>query len=105
MGSSPTSTRRWRCDRQQVRTIEYPYHAGVAGAQDRPIFRYDNAHRYVREGHPDEHHRHRFDHAMWSEIEPPEWIGRERWPHLSQAIEELRDWWESLGQHLDLTEP
>ncbi len=91
--------------RQQVRTIKYSYHAGVEGEQDRPIFRYDNAHRYVREGHPDEHHRHRFDHATWREIDPPDWVGRERWPHLSDAIEELRVWWESTGIQLDLSEP
>lgn len=92
-------------DRHQVRNIAYSYHAGVAGAQDRAIFRYDNAHRYAREGHEDEHHKHRFDSATWQEIEPPVWVGRERWPHLSNVIEELIEWWESTGQHLDLGDP
>lgn len=89
-------------DKHQVRTIKYSYHAGVEGKQDRPIFRYDNAHRYAREGHADEHHKHRFDPATWQEIEPPEWIGRDRWPHLNEVIEELREWWETTGQFLNL---
>lgn len=86
----------WR----QVRTIRYSDHAGLEGREDRPIFRYDNAHRYVRESHEDEHHRHRFDTTNWQELEPPEWIGRERWPHLNEVIEELRDWWEQTGHVL-----
>lgn len=91
-------------ERRQVRTVDYSYHAGVEGPANRPIFRYDNAHTYAREGHPDDHHRHRYDPATWQEIEPPVWIGRERWPHLSEAIEELQAWWETTGQFLKLTE-
>lgn len=91
-------------DRNQVRTIKYSYHAGVEGQQDRPIFRYDNAHRYIREGHEDDHHKHRYDYANWQEVEPPEWIGRDRWPHLNEVIEEVNQWWEAIGQHLDLEE-
>jgi Family of unknown function (DUF6516) len=76
--------------RTQVRTVDYRYHVGVEEPEARSIFRYDNAHRYVKEGHPDAHHKHRFDHTTWGEITPPEWIGEERWPHLSYVIEELR---------------
>lgn len=86
-----------------VRTIWYSYHAGLEGPLDRPIFRYDNAHAYSREGHTDEHHKHRFDPATWQEIEPPEWIGRARWPHLSEVVEELAEWWRTTGQHLNPT--
>jgi len=89
-------------DTGQVRTLRYSYHAGVAGDRDRPIFRYDNFHPYTREGHQDEHHKHRFNQHTWEETEPPEWIGRHRWPHLDQAIEELRKWWADVGQALDL---
>lgn len=39
-----------------MRLIGYRYHGGIAGERDRRIFRYDNAHAYLREGHPDEHH-------------------------------------------------
>lgn len=88
-------------ERRQVRTIRYGYHAGVAGERDRAIFRYDNAHRYTREGHEDEHHKHQFDHTGWQEIEPPVWVGRERWPHLSEVIEELIAWWDATAQYLD----
>lgn len=88
--------------RNQVQTVKYSYHAGIEGRSDRPILRYDNAHRYAREGHEDEHHKHRFDASTWQEIEPPEWIGRQRWPHLSEVIEELRDWWITTRQHLDV---
>lgn len=89
-------------ERNRVRCTKYSYHAGLEGTEDRAIFRYDNAHRYAREGHGDEHHRHRYDHATWQEIEPPEWIGRGGWPHLNEVIEELRDWWETTGQRLGL---
>jgi len=92
-------------DRNYARTINYSYHAGIEGPADRPIFRYDNAHRYVKEGHEDDHHRHRFDHATWLEIEPPEWVGRDQWPHPTEVIEELRAWWASTGQLLNLDAP
>ena len=88
--------------RTQVRTIDYRYHAGVEGSEARTIFRYDNAHIYLKEGHPDAHYRHRFDHTTWRETTPPEWIGENRWPHLSNIIEELRQWWETTGRLLDL---
>lgn len=91
--------------RRQVRTVRYTYRAGVEGSQDRPVFRYDNFHAYSREGHPDAHHKHRFDYTTWREIAPPEWIGEDKWPHLSDVIEELRRWWETTGRHLDLGHP
>lgn len=87
----------------QARTTRYDYHAGVLGLDDRPIFRYDNAHTYAREGHPDAHHRHRFDHVTWEEIEPPEWVGYDRWPHLDEVVRELMTWWKTTGGHLDLS--
>jgi len=89
-------------DRQQVRGLAYKYHAGIVGSDPRPIFRYDNAHTYAREGHPDAFHRHRYDHRSWQEIAPPEWIGDEQWPTLAEAIEELHDWWLEVGQFLEL---
>ena len=87
----------------QIRTVEYSYHAGVIGQRNRPIFRYDNAHPYSIEGHADAHHRHRFDHVTWEEIEPPEWVGRDRWPHLDEVVRELMSWWEATGRNLDLS--
>lgn len=88
--------------RKQVRPARYKYQAGIEGPQVRSIFRYDNSHAYIREGQPDPHHKHRFDHTTWKEVTPPEWIGEARAPHLSDVIEELRDWWETTGRHLDL---
>jgi hypothetical protein len=82
--------------RDFVRLDRYAFHAGVAGREDRPIFRYDNAHRHA--GHPDPHHRHRFDHHYWVEIRPPEWIGAERAPDLTAVITELRTWWQTIGR-------
>jgi hypothetical protein len=35
-------------------------------------------------------------------VDPLEWIGEVRRPHLSDVIEELRQWWETTGQFLDL---
>lgn len=87
-------------ERQQVRGLAYKYHAGIAGPEPRPIFRYDNAHTYAREGHPDAFHCHRYDHRSWQEITPPEWIGRDRWPTLAQVVDELDAWWSEVGQFL-----
>lgn len=89
-------------DKNYVRTAKYSYHAGIESAKDRLIFRYDNAHSH--EGHADEHHKHRYDPSTWQAITPVEWIGHDRWPHLNVVIEELREWWESTGQFLDLAE-
>lgn len=48
--------------RHEVRTVRYAYQAlrTLPGGQVRELFRYDNDHRYVRVGHPDEHHKHVF---------------------------------------------
>ena len=81
-----------------VRTDRYRYHAGVEGPANRPIFRYDNSD--TKTGHADAHHKHRFDPTTWQEIKPPLWIGEDGWPHLSDVVEELRDWWETVGIHL-----
>lgn len=89
-----------RNNRNQVRTFRYSYHAGLEGDADRSIFRYDNAHTYVREGHADEHHKHRFDYATWGEIAPPQWVGVHNWPTLTDVIEELYEWWQENGQFL-----
>jgi hypothetical protein len=91
-----------RSGRLYVRTEQYNYHAGVEGDLDRGIFRYDNAHPYP--GHGDAHHKHEFDHTTWQRIEPPAWVGREGWPHLSDVIEELRTWWYEKGQYLNLVQ-
>ena len=91
-------------DRGLARTRWSSYHAGVSGQRNRPIFRYDNALVYALEGHPDAHHRHRFDHVTWQEIEPPEWVGHDRWPHLDEVVRELMAWWGTSGRHLDLSE-
>lgn len=87
--------------RRQVRVAKYAFHAAVGGDQDRCVFRYDNFHAYSREGHPDAHHKHIFDHSTWRERTLPEWIGEDRMPHLSDVIEELRLWWETTGQTFD----
>lgn len=81
---------------QRVRTVRYSYHVGITGSPDRTLFRYDNAHPHA--GHPDEHHKHCFDHTTWDEIRPPQHVGREHWPHLSDVIEEAYGWWLSTNQ-------
>jgi hypothetical protein len=87
---------------EKVRTVSYSYHAGLIGEDDRCVFRYDNAHRYAREGHEDAHHKHRFDPTTWQEIAPPEWIGGHRWPHLNEVIDELLAWWDTTAKDLGL---
>lgn len=87
--------------RHRARTVSYSYHAGFLGNPGRPVLRYDNAHSYPN--HTDAHHKHRFDHVTWQPIEPPMWIGRDDWPHRSDVLEELRDWWNVAGQHLGIS--
>ncbi len=87
-------------ERRPVRGKLYKYHAALDGPSHRPIFRYDNSHTYLREGHPDAFHKHRFDHQTWEEVRPPEWIGYDNWPTLADVIEELYDWWQKTGQFL-----
>lgn len=89
-------------ERNQVRAILYKYHAGIEGPQHRPIFRYDNSHTYLREGHPDPFHKHRFDPDTWQEITPPLWIGYHEWPTLADVLEELHAWWLAMRDSLDL---
>lgn len=76
----------WR--RREVRIVRYAYHAlrTFPDAQVRELFRYDNDHRYVREGHPDEHHKHVFDQKGREQVL---WVGREHWPTLHKVIDEL----------------
>ena len=83
--------------RRQARGILYRYQAQFAALPLRQIFRYDNAHAYSREGHPDAYHKHVFSPVSWKETEVIH-IGRERWPTLQQVIDELFDWWQ---QHKD----
>ena len=89
-----------RGGRPWVKTNDCKYRAGVEGDQARSIFRYDTSHPYQH--YPDTYHKHTFDHVTWEEIDPPTWVGREAWPHLSDAIEELRLWWIETGQYLRL---
>lgn len=91
-----------RNGRRWIKTEGCKDHAGLEGREARSIFRYDNAHPYP--GHPDNYHRHRFDPATWQEIDPPTWIGRANWPHLSDAIEELATWWDETGRFLGAEE-
>ena len=95
-------TLEYRAVDQKVRTIKYRYHAGKSAPVARSIFRYDNAHDgYIQFGQPDEHHKHVYDIRGGMAEFPPEWIGRSRWPVLSEVIEELRQWWESTGRLID----
>jgi hypothetical protein len=86
--------------RRHVNVLRYTFHAGIAKVEDRPIFRYDNAHIYTRERHPDPHHKHRFDVMSGCEIIPPEWIGATHQPTLRSVLTELERWWIEVGQAL-----
>lgn len=87
-------------ERGQVRTFKYSYHAGIDGDGERSILRYDNAHVHWTAGHPDAHHKHRFNHSTWEEIEPPVHVGYDGWPHLSDVIDEVFTWWQEIGQFI-----
>lgn len=80
-----------RAGRLWVRTRKYSYHVlQRVGRQVVNLFRYDNVHQ--QPGHPDAHHRHRFD-AYGREIEPPEHIGETGWPTLGDILDEAHRWW------------
>ncbi len=87
-----------RIDFEHVRVLGYSFHAGLRGEPDRAIFRYDNAHTYLWEGHPDAHHKHRFDVVTGNEIVPPEWIGATHQPTLRSVLAELERWWFDVGK-------
>ncbi len=88
-------------ERNQVRTVYYKYHAGIQlDGETKSIFRYDNAHVYTKEGHADAHHKHCYNHMSGEEIRPPEWIGHDRWPTLTEVLEELHEWWQEAGQFI-----
>jgi hypothetical protein len=57
-----------------------------------PNIRYDNDHTYEREGHPDAFHKHIFSDRTWRETEVVH-IGRDSFPTLAEAIDELYQWW------------
>lgn len=78
--------------KRRVKTFSFSYHAQLTGPPLRPIFRYDNAHTYEREGHGDAFHKHQFDPNTWREIVPPQWIGYSHWPTLRDVLEELEQW-------------
>jgi hypothetical protein len=80
-------------DSDQVNAFSYRYQAQFAEPPIRQIFRYDNAHIFVQEGHEDEYHCHRFSNRTWHEIEPPTWIGYANWPTLREVLDELYEWW------------
>lgn len=95
-------TLEYRAVDHKVRTIKYRYHAGKSAPVPRSIFRYDNAHGgYTELGHADEHHKHVYNIQSGKADFPPEWIGRARWPVLSEVIDELRRWWEATGQRIE----
>ena len=82
---------RYRSGQPQVQTVEYRYH--VLRREDGKtinLFRYDNIHQ--QPGHPDSHHKHRFD-AQGTETEPPTHVGADGWPTLGDVIEEAYEWW------------
>ncbi len=87
-----------RQGRLYVRTREYSYQAMIVGSKTRPVFRYDNAH--IHPSHADDHHKHCVNYQDWTYITPPQWIGHDNWPVLSEVIDELHQWWMSTGWQL-----
>lgn len=77
--------------RQWARVRRYSYHVGQRGAVDRPILRYDNAHRWLNQ--PDAHHCHRFDRETGQESGPPLWIGEGSHPRLGDVVREVYERW------------
>lgn len=87
-----------RGGRLYVKTRRSNDQAMIVGSEPRAVFRYDDAHSYP--GHGDNHHRHGVNYADWTYLEPPQWIGHDRWPLLSEVIDELHQWWLTTGWQL-----
>lgn len=82
---------RYDRDWAEVRTHSYSYHVlQRRGSATVSLFRYDNIH--VHAGHPDAHHRHRFD-KRGGEIEPAKHVGEANWPTLGEVLQEANEWW------------
>lgn len=80
-----------------VQTIMYSYNASVRGHNS--FLRYDNCHRH--RGHTDDHHRHIMDWKNEREaMGSPEWVGEDGWPHLSQFVDFVDDWYRENGSQL-----
>lgn len=76
----------------RIFTKTYAYNVSVQGVGN--VFRYDNQHSdKPHSGHADGHHKHVFD---WPSNEDapgfPIWIGADKWPTLSEVIEEAHQW-------------
>lgn len=84
-----------------VQTTKYSYTVSVRGRH--PIFRYDNHHEdWLHQGHLDKHHRHVYDWKTGDRLpDSPIWVGADRWPTLSDVIDEAGQWydehWRELG--------
>lgn len=76
-----------------VQTEWYSYNVSVRGWST--VFRYDNQHpEYLHPGHKDRHHKHEYDLETGEEAAgSPIWTGADRWPHLSEVMEEAREWY------------
>jgi hypothetical protein len=73
-------------DNPHVQTIDYAYNAWVRGHFN--FLRYDNAH--VHPGHPDPHHRHKYDWRTGRGV--VEHVGEGAWPTLGDFIREVEAW-------------
>jgi len=82
-----------------VQTGRYAYNASVHEFHN--FLRCDNAHPHP--GHPDAHHRHRFDWRTGDDLPgSPEWVGSHGWPTLGDFIEEVKGWY---WDHFDELNP
>jgi len=75
-----------------VETRSYSYNVSLRGEDN--VFRYDNGHPdFLYPGHRDAHHKHVYDLQTGEEVSgSPIWVGADGWPHLSDVIDEARDW-------------
>jgi hypothetical protein len=82
-----------------VQTVWYSYNVSVRNHFN--TFRYDNQDDdfSFRLDHQDAHHKHVFDWQTGNELsDSPIWVGAEKWPLLSQVLEEAEAWyWEHRG--------
>ncbi len=79
-----------------VVTRKYSYNAFVAGYG--AFLRNDNDH--AHEGHDDEHHCHVMNWRDGSDLIKPRWCGRAGWPHLSDFVGSVSDWYDEHRDEL-----
>jgi hypothetical protein len=91
-----------KVENARVQTVMYTYNVRQRlDIYERRLFRYECTRELHHHCHNDTHHCHEYDTAnkpIRGQLNCscggcPTWIGKNHWPHLSDVIEEIEEWW------------